>query len=156
MYDLSYTQKTDESGLPKLIARALIGSLAGLCVSALLALILSAILVNAKDPGSLITPLAYGVLLIGSLSCGIAVRRLPKLAAVVSGVGYVLCLWLTSLLVSAGDADSSGLALKLAGYSLCVVISFLGAVMGKRKGKRIKEGKNSPTAALRRQLGKRQ
>ena len=152
---MAYNQKTDESGLPKLIARSLLSSLVGIVISAALALILSAVLVKLKDPASYITPLAYAALFIGCLSCGFAVRKLGTLASLISGIGYVLCLWLASMLLKDVNSEPVGLISKLLAYTVCVAVTFLGAMLGKRRKNHVRDGKNSPTASLRRQLGRR-
>jgi len=151
---LSIKQKTDESGLWELLKPSLLGSLAGIITSAAMALILPLVLVKLKDPDSLIAPLAIVSLYTGAFVCGAAVRRYGALSALISGGGFVLCMWLLSL--TQGNGEPLGFALKLLGYICCIAVSLLGAVVLKRKQSRVGEGKKSPTARLRKQLGKRQ
>ncbi len=151
---LSIKQKTDESGFWHMTLPALIGTLSGLITSAALALVLPLILVRLKDPDSFITPLAAVSLFAGAFVCGIAVRRHGALSALISGGGFVLCLWLASLTQS--SSEPMGIAVKLLGYALCIVASVIGATIGKRRKSYVGEGKRSPTAKLRKQLVKRQ
>ena len=152
---MSKTRKTDESEIKELILPSLLGTVVGVLTSAALALILPLVLSRLKDPAGFIAPLALVSLYIGALTSGVAVRRHGAVSALISGGGFVLCLWLLSFAAKT-DGDSTGLAMKLLGYALCIAVSLLGATVGKSSKSRSGEGKKSPTARLRKQLGRRQ
>ena len=144
---LSGKQKTDESGLWELLKPSLIGTLSGILTSAAWALIMPLVLARLKDPDSFIAPAALAALYIGALVSGIAVRRHGAVSALISGGGFVLCLWLLSFTLSGGE--SVGFIMKLLGYALCIAVSLLGAAVGKGRRSHIGEGKKSPTTRLR-------
>jgi len=147
--------KPDNSDIPTIILRSLKGTLTGICITAVLALILPAVILRFDDPDSITAPLAYVTLALGALSCGIAVRKHGAVPSLISGVGFVICLWLVSA-ASGTDGGGIGLLWKLIGYACCIGISVLGGTVGKGKKRHPGEGKKSPAALLRRQLDRRQ
>ncbi|MBE6611903.1 MAG: TIGR04086 family membrane protein [Ruminococcaceae bacterium] len=154
---MANTNKKDEpAGLSGLAASVIRGTAAGIAAAVLSALTLSAAAMAAADPDSLIGWMAMAALMFGALISGIvSVRCDPGRSigtGIVSGGAYVLILWLISLFFR-GSAEHPPTPLMLAvWYALTLVCAVLGALMGRGRGRRIGEGKHSPTALARRQL----
>lgn len=157
---LKNIKSNDESyTLGGLLLAALRGVLFGIGGAALLALIMTAAALMTKDPDKLIGILAYAALLAGALICGITALRADEnhsiAASLIGGAGYVLILWLISLFFR-GDTVSPVPSVWMAvGYAVCVLTALVGGLLARPRRMRVGEGKNSPAAQIRRQLGHR-
>ena len=131
------------------------GLIVGIIVVGILTLIMSAVALNADDPSGLIGILAAVTLCVGAVSDGFAASKFCPENAVVSGIAggaaYVMLMWLISLFLR-GESGNYPLWMTAAGYAVCLLLSFVGALIGKPKKQRVGEGKNSPVALARRQL----
>lgn len=156
---MANTDHRDEShDIGALLLSGLKGTLIGVASVVVLALILTAAALAFPDPDSVVGAFAYAALGIGALACGIAAVRADAarsiVGAVIGGVGYVLILWLVSLFMRDG-AETMPPALTAVAYAVCVIASMLGGLIARGRRIRIGEGKNSPTALMRKQLGAR-
>lgn len=154
------TKPNDESAeLKGMFLASLRGTLVAVGLTVLLAIIMTAVALMTKDPDSIIGIFAYAALVIASLLGGITSikadteQRLG--ASLLSGVGYVLIIWLLSLFFRADTLEPVSPLWAIIGYIGCIALSLVGGVIVRPKQTRIKEGKNNVTAKLRRQLGKR-
>lgn len=148
-------QKKDESAFFRLLLNAAVAMLIGIAVCFALMLILSAVALGFDDPNGYIAPFATVALFMGALACGIASRRSGTVASLMSGGFYVLVLWLVSLSFRVGGGESVGILVTLLGYGGCIAVSFVGGNVGKRSAGFGAMGKKSPTAQLRRRIGRR-
>ncbi len=152
-------QKDEAAGVKELLTASLRGTLASAALALLLTLVLTAVALMTKNPDSLIHVFAYAVLAITSLIGGITASKADSGqrlgASLIGGYGYVLVMWLLSLFFRSDTAGSVSPLLTVSVYIGCIALSLVGGIIAKPKQTRIKEGKNSVTARLRRQLGKR-
>ncbi|MBQ8250187.1 MAG: TIGR04086 family membrane protein [Clostridia bacterium] len=151
--------KDEAAGLRELLFASLRGILIAVAATLLLSLILTAVALMTKDPKGLIGIFAYAVLIIASLLGGVTASKTDTEqrlgASLVSGGGYVLVMWLFSLFLRSDTSESASPLWTVIVYIGCIALSLVGSVVARPKRTRIKEGKNSVTARLRRQLGKR-
>ena len=153
------SSKDESYTLGGLLLAAFRGVLFGIGGAALLALVMTAVALMTKDPDKLVGILAYAALLIGAFVCGVTALRSDEnhsiAAPLIGGAGYVLVLWLVSLFFR-GDTVTPVPPIWMAvGYAVCVLISLVGGLIARPRRMRVGEGKNSPAAQIRRQLGRR-
>ena len=154
------TKPKDESAeLKGMFFASLRGALIAVALTVLLAIIMTAVALMTKDPDNIIGIFAYATLVISSLLGGITSikadteQRLG--ASLLSGVGYVLVIWLLSLFFRADTLEPVSPLWATVGYIGCIALSLVGGIIARPKQTRIKDGKNNVTARLRRQLSKR-
>ena len=147
----------DESrDIGALLAASLKGMLFGIAAALLLSLALTAAALAFADPNSVIGAFAYTALGIGAMICGLAAVRADLshslTAALIGGGGYVLVLWLVSLIMRNGG-ETVPLLWTLIAYAACVIASLIGGLLSRGRRVHIGEGKKSPAALVRRRLG---
>lgn len=148
------TGKKDEPAEAAGMVRAVLkGILTGIGITAVLTLLLSAVITPAKDPDRLIGWMAVGALLSGAFACGLAGTRADRghspLTGLVSGLLYVLLLWLLSLPFR---EEAGAVLTTILRYAGCAAAALAGGFAGRGARRSVGGGKNSPTAAIRRQL----
>ena len=135
------------------------GVIAGVLFSMAAALVLSAVLLCAEDPGAMLGWLPAAVMLVGALIGGFCAVRTDAgrslLAGLIAGAGYVLLWWLVSLIFRGSSEASVPPLVTALMYAGCVLAALLGGAIGKGRTVRIREGKNNPAALARKKLGSR-
>lgn len=149
----------DEScGIGELLLASLKGTLLGIAVLIGLSLIMTAVSLGLGDPMSALNVLAYAALGIGAFACGMASFKWDSqqslLTSVIGGAMYVLILWLISLFIPR-TGESMPAVWTAVAYAACVIVSLIGGLMAKPRRERFGEGRKSPAAVMRKQLGKR-
>lgn len=141
-----------------LLFASLKGALLGIAVLLGMSIIMTAVSLGFADPMSAVNVLSYMALGIGALVCGIAALKWDAeqslLASVIGGAMYVLILWIVSLFVPRGEVSMPAVWTAVA-YAACVIVSLVGGLVARPRRERFGEGRKSPTAVMRKQLGKR-
>lgn len=134
------------------------GSLFGVLSAFLSALIFTLVALMNEDPEKLAQGLAYASLAIGALVAGVASEKEvgnPALASFLSGVGYVLVVWLASIPFRVGGELGISPVASLLIYLGCAAVSALFGFLFRRRPAKLASMRRSPAAAVRKQLGNR-
>ena len=150
---LKDTEKNEFSLGSVLISGAL-GMTGGILVSLLISLVFCGVALTFSDPRGAISAFAYAVLALGSICAGVVAMRTDEnrsyVSSLIAGVMYVLALFIISLFMR-GDGAYSPLLRTLI-FVLMIGMSMLGGSIGKGRRTRVRGGKNSPGAQMRRRL----
>ena len=150
---LKDTEK-NEFELASALVSGVLGTAGGLLISLLLSLILCGIALTFGDPRSAIDVFAYAVLALGSAGAGVIAMRRDEnrsyVSSLIAGVMYVLILFIISLFMR-GDSAYSPLIRTLI-FAIMIGMSMLGGAIGKGRRARVRGGKKSPGAEMRRRL----
>ena len=134
------------------------GSLIGVASAFLSALVFTLVALMNEDPEKLAYGLAYAALAIGALMAGVASEKEginPALASFLSGVGYVLIIWLASIPFRADGDPGISPVVSLLVYLGCAAVSAVFGLLFRRRPATLASMRRSPAAAVRKQLGNR-
>lgn len=147
-------EKQNSSAVPWNVFK---GSLIGVLSAVILALIFTAVALMTKDPDKFAGIFAYGALFIGAFISGVMTPKdgiNPIVACLLSGGGYSLILWLTSLSFRKDGTSELSPIISLLLYLGCVVVSVAAGFIFNTRRKSLPRGKKSPVAMLRKQCGR--
>lgn len=149
-------RRDESAGIVSMLLAALKGMLVGAAAIIILSLISSAVALLFADPNAAVGVLAYVALGIGAISSGFGAvmsdEERSLFSAVLSGAMIVLVMWFVSLFMR-GEGGGVPWVWTALVYAACVLLSLLGGFIGRGRRVRVGEGKNSPTALMRKRLG---